>query len=107
MDFFMWVYKTYVFDSEYAVIAQKNADPEFLNAFDELFAKEYGLSLDSLMIRFENRLSGIDQRATQAEQRATQAEQQLALILNSRSWKITKPLRTLGDIARRLVKGTK
>ena len=90
---------------DYAVIAQKNADSEFLNTFDELFAKEYGLSLDSLMIRFENRLSGIEQRATQAEQRATQAEQQLALLLNSRSWKITKPFRIIGKLARWLVYG--
>ncbi|MCT7507776.1 methyltransferase domain-containing protein [Aliarcobacter cryaerophilus] len=111
---------------DYAVIAQKSANTEFLNAFDELFAKEYGLSLDSLMIRFENRLSGIEQRATQAEQRATQAEQratqaeqratqaeqratqaeqQLALLLNSRSWKITKPFRIIGKLARWLVYG--
>ena len=79
---------------DYAVIAQKNADSEFLNTFDELFTKEYGLSLDSLMIRFENRLSGI-------EQRATQAEQHIELLLNSNSWKITKPLRFIEGLLKK------
>jgi O-antigen chain-terminating methyltransferase len=99
---------------DYAVVAQKSASPEVLLKFDELFIKEYGLSLDSLLNKFEYRIANIEQsaneasaRATQAEQnaneasaRATQAEQHIELLLNSNSWKITAPLRKFADFLR-------
>ena len=113
---------------DYAIIAQKKANYELLNQFDELFTKEYGLPLKSLMSRFEDRLLTIEQNAAQAEQRATQAEQNTAqaeqnaaqaeqnaaqaeqnaaqavqyteLILNSNSWKITQPLRSISSFLR-------
>lgn len=62
MNFFTWIYKTYVLDSEYEVIVQKNADIELLSTFDELFTKEYGLSLDNLVVLFDKRLEEQENR---------------------------------------------
>ncbi|WP_114416410.1 FkbM family methyltransferase [Marinospirillum perlucidum] len=41
-------------------------------------------------------------KAEQAEAKAEQAEQQLVNMLDSRSWKLTKPLRLIGSLARRI-----
>ncbi len=154
---------------DYAVIAQKGADIEISHLFDELFEKEYGLSLENLMTKFENRLLNIERRVggtqgsgdqariNEAEARAKEAEQsakdaevrlgraneaeeklksvtlklkaeqikakaaleraieaekqtQLAwhyynLVVASKSWKITKPLRLLSDIIHRSKSG--
>jgi len=104
---------------DYAVVAQKSASPEVLLKFDELFIKEYGLSLVSLLNKFEYRIANIEQsaneaseRVTQAEQKAneaservTQAEQHIELLLNSNSWKITKPLRLLSSFAEYFIRG--
>jgi O-antigen chain-terminating methyltransferase len=73
---------------DYAVIAQKESSEEIEALHDEVFNKEYGLSLDELSDRFDSRLNI-------TEAKASEAIQQLNLILGSRSWKITEPLRRL------------
>ncbi|MHC1686993.1 MAG: class I SAM-dependent methyltransferase [Methanothrix sp.] len=73
---------------DYAVVAQKNALPEYLSLFDAAFAKEYGLTLDALAMRYE----------TKIEQRFSDMESQLQSIYASRSWRITAPLRAAFDM---------
>ena len=127
---------------DYAVIAQKKAQPEILKNFHALFTQEYGLTLSLLSAKFEQRLEKITLKATQAEtkatqaeakateaetkatqaetkateaetkateaqEKATQAEQNYHAILNSKSWKITKPLRELTNFMRWFVTGVR
>ena len=99
---------------DYAVIAQKKAEPEILENFRALFMQEYGLPLSLLSAKFEHRLEKIEAKATQAEAKATQAEakatqaeQNYHAILNSKSWKITKPLRQLTNFMRWFVTGVR
>ena len=99
---------------DYAIIAQKEAPNNILRLFDEIFKKDFGLSLHNLASRFENRLLSMEQKATQAEQKATQAEEKAIqvehnyhLILNSNSWKLMKPFRLLGHFSRWFVSGVK
>ena len=99
---------------DYAIIAQKEAPNNILRLFDEIFKKDFGLSLHNLASRFENRLLSMEQKATQAEEKATQAEEKAIqvehnyhLILNSNSWKLMKPFRLLGHFSRWFVSGVK
>ena len=85
---------------DYAVIAQKKANKEILEKFDDAFSNNIGLSLSELAAKFENRLQKIETKAEQAETKAEQAEAkaeqvraELHSVYNSRSWKITEPLR--------------
>lgn len=71
---------------DYAVIAQKEASVDILDAFDEAFEKNYGLSLENLISRFENRFNNVETRATEALSMYNN-------LINSRSWKLTKSLR--------------
>jgi O-antigen chain-terminating methyltransferase len=99
---------------DYAIIAQKEAPNNILRLFDEIFKKDFGLSLHNLASRFENRLLSMEQKATQAEQKAAHAEEKAIqvehnyhLILNSNSWKLMKPFRLLGHFSRWFVSGVK
>lgn len=104
---------------DYAVIAQKRADAVPPHCFIDLFDKEYGLSLNSLMQNFDERLARIEQtslegielsklaskkagesedRAIHAEARATQLAIQLQSVYKSNSWKVTAPLRRLSSL---------
>ena len=109
---------------DYAVIAQKSAEPQVLARFDALLVKEYGLSLNELAMRYETniqqnfstalqlatgRVEQAEQKAQQAEQKAQQAEQKaqqaeadLRALFSSRSWRVTAPMRTLFQRARLL-----
>jgi O-antigen chain-terminating methyltransferase len=46
---------------DYAVIAQKAASPEEMQLFDTAFNREYGLPLDTLLQRFDERLTRAEQ----------------------------------------------
>ncbi len=99
---------------DYAVIAQKEADPEIIELLDVPFAADYGLSLSNLVEKFERRMLRFEElvdkmivKATKAEEFSWKAEIQAAeanenakqawlhhqMLVNSRSWKVTKPLR--------------
>jgi len=56
---------------DYAVVAQKPADELVTTLLDECFAKEYGLTLDSISSRYDTR---INERIAEAESRAQQSE---------------------------------
>lgn len=93
---------------DYAVIAQKAAPAEILELFNEVINQEYGLSLNTLVERFDKRLQQTETKAQQAETKAQQAEtkaQQAEEALNaiyaSHSWRITSPLRKLTNFFRR------
>ncbi|MGB3751634.1 MAG: hypothetical protein WA945_08695, partial [Arcobacteraceae bacterium] len=92
---------------DYAVIAQKDASCEIIDQFDEIFNKDFGLSLHCLTSKFESRLVRLEEKATQAQEKATEAQKKATqaqdeviqlnenytALLLSNSWKITKPLR--------------
>lgn len=52
---------------DYAVIAQKKADKEILKQFDEVFIENFGLSLNLLTEKFENRLQEIENITNQVK----------------------------------------
>lgn len=81
---------------DYAIVAQKHAKTEINSKFDEAFSQQYGLSLDALAARFDERLSKIEVQANEAEAKAHEALTNLHAVLNSRSWRLTAPLRVGG-----------
>lgn len=127
---------------DYAVVAQSPGTEEQIAVLDEQFALEYGVTLEALAHRFDQRtedalssiqsrleqagwndqrkekvLSDIESRLGQAEQsdqrteevlsgietRLEQAERyqaELAAVYASKSWRITRPLRMMGRLAR-------
>jgi len=85
---------------DYAVVAQKGAGPKILEQFDVIFGQRFGLTLETLSKRFENRLQKIEAKVEQAEAKveqaeakAEQAELKLNAIYNSYFWRVTKPVR--------------
>ena len=96
---------------DYAVIAQKTATAEVLKKIDTAFEDEYGLSLATLATRYDAQLGAKAEHAqAQAQQAGVKAEhaqaqaqqlrQELYNVFNSRSWRITAPLRWCGLQAR-------
>ena len=97
---------------DYAVISQKSADASLLSLTKDAFAQDYGLTLDSLAKRFDqqtekvaqvqaqnqqaqDRVAQVQAQNQQAQDRAAQAQAMLIQVTNSRSWRITAPLRWL------------
>ena len=61
---------------DYAVIAQKQADPEIMQMLDRIFLDEYGLTLESLASRYDEKIGFcIDKAETKAQQAETKAQQ--------------------------------
>lgn len=103
---------------DYAVVAQKKAQQEICMHFDELFTKSYGISLEVLARRYEERIKhqekhtnlafeqiiNAQNRADEAYAQAKAAWQSYEMMLNSNSWKITQPLRYMGKQIRTLLK---
>ena len=113
---------------DYAVVAQKSAKIETLELFDEVFEKDYGLQIDTLMSKFEKRLENmqkninilitsknhleeqlahtnlrskhLEEQLAHTNHRSNQVELEILSLLNSKSWKITAPLRKFADFLR-------
>ncbi len=66
---------------DYAVIAQKIAEPKIMADFDLVFAKEYGLTLEVLANRYQERFDALERRTQLLEARL------------DRIWKILKPFK--------------
>lgn len=73
---------------DYAVIAQKEASEEMLKQFNELFSEDFGLPLQSLTEKFENRLQKIEEIVNQVKVYREK-------IQDSILWKIIKALRLI------------
>jgi len=66
---------------DYAVIAQKTGDASSIASFDSLFAKEYGLTLELLANRYQERFDVIERRTQLLEARL------------NRIWKLLEPFK--------------
>ena len=66
---------------DYAVIAQKGGDASAIASFDALFAKEYGLTLELLANRYQERFDAIERKTQLLEARL------------NRIWKLLEPFK--------------
>jgi len=86
---------------DYAIVAQKAAPEEVLRAVSLAFEQEYGVTLGQLSSvydqQIEIRLQQTADLAQQAMTKAVYAEAALDAIYASSSWRVTRPLRWLGD----------
>lgn len=113
---------------DYAVIAQKNALAPVLKIFEEPFSQEFGLSLTTALKKFDRRTAVTEKtlnntmlkaneatlkaneaivKAKEVELWANEVWQQYHDMLNSTSWKLTKPFRYTGKVVRWFLRGTK
>lgn len=94
---------------DYAVIAQKAADESTARLFDVEFNKEFGLSADELIRRFDEQLVKQNERVTALEHRRAALDaslrQELDAVYASTSWRITAPLRSASRAINRLLRG--
>jgi len=107
---------------DYAVVAQKKAVGEEMNQFESLYSEQFGVGLETLSSRYDQKFNSAEVRLTQiekfaqelsakvqqaeikvqqAEIKVTQAEQALVKIYNSRSWRWTAPLRGMNKFLRK------
>jgi O-antigen chain-terminating methyltransferase len=89
---------------DYAVVAQKYAPDEVLALTSDPFGVDYGLSLDDLVNRWDNRFDRLETKAQQAEIASNERFVELQAVYASTSWKVTRPLRAIkhllaGDFA--------
>lgn len=112
---------------DYAIVAQKQNDALVCEDIEGLFNKNYGLTLEYLAQKFQNRLdekvSGLDEKLSNMELSAKNTEKlvqelyeevklmqasasalhnQLLAIYASTSWQITRPIRLLKVLPNRL-----
>jgi O-antigen chain-terminating methyltransferase len=66
---------------DYAMIAQKGGDAVALARFDEVFAKEYGLTLEALASRYQERFDEMERKTQLLEARL------------NRIWKLLEPFK--------------
>ncbi len=115
---------THVFFSaspDYAVVAQKTAEPEILVKMDPVFQQSWGIDLNTLTMRYDTALTGrfhdlearftrevaqirqaLDQvRRDHQEERAALAHE-LKILYGSRSWRMTRPLRQAAGLIQAL-----
>lgn len=86
---------------DYAIVAQKAAPEEVLREVSLAFEQEYGVTLGQLSSAYDQqievRLQQTADLAQQAMTKAVYAEAALDAIYASSSWRVTRPLRWLGD----------
>lgn len=90
---------------DYSVIAQKNGDQSEL--FDEAFAVMPGVNLAQISASYNNKFDKLKQQIggvlNAYIKRYEAAQNELNDMLNSKSWRITKPLRVSMKIAKKIV----
>lgn len=90
---------------DYSVIAQKNGDQSEL--FDEAFAVMPGVNLAQISASYNNKFDKLKQQVDGVLnayiQRYEATQNELNDMLNSKSWRITKPLRVSMKIAKKIV----
>ncbi|MYL25267.1 MULTISPECIES: class I SAM-dependent methyltransferase [Halomonadaceae] len=110
---------------DYAIVAQKGGESSVLEHFRAAFGHEYGVSLNDLTSRLDNRLNALEdrtdknidisyraeerarnaerkvndaeKRAAEAEERVDAEQRKMEALKNSTSWRITAPLRFLSE----------
>lgn len=82
---------------DYAVVAQKGGEDKLFIELAPHFAKDYGISLRQLSGAYQSQMDirqhSLRESFLKLEARIEKTEQEIQLILNSRSWRITAPLR--------------
>jgi SAM-dependent methyltransferase len=81
---------------DYAIIAQKHASDDVLTLTNEAFSRDYGLSLENLLSRWDSRFGRLEAKTEQAQ--AT-----LIAMQQSSSWRLTAPLRSANKFAKKLL----
>ncbi len=79
---------------DYAVVAQKGGEASLLNILDKAFSQDYGLTLEAISRRYQQQE---DDRFTQLQKTVRSLEIAHYNLVNSRSWKVTAPLRTVNN----------
>ena len=84
---------------DYALVAQKNADLEVMESFDAPFLLDLGSNLRLLALKYDEQFQAQFSKtldlATESLVRLEKVESDIHRIVNSSSWRITRPLRLL------------
>ena len=80
--------------ADFAVVAQKAGPAGRLATLDAAFAREYGVTVAELAARYD---AALDARIRAAEASAQQSAARVQELLESRSWRLTAPLRWVAD----------
>lgn len=94
---------------DYAIVAQKDADPLTLTQFDDVFSRNYGVTLEELAerhhqkynIQFMNAIADINAKLEHNQRVSESYLEQIVQMKSSTSWRITSPLRKLAEAVRR------
>jgi SAM-dependent methyltransferase len=76
---------------DYAVIAQKAASADMMKWFDRDFTRMVGVSMEQLAVRYDSQIQ------TQLDQ-VQSLQLELIGVYQSRSWKVTKPIRQISSL---------
>ena len=86
---------------DYAVVAQKDGEASLFNTLDRAFLQDYGLTLEAIAGRYQRQQDDWQQREDDRFVKLQKTVQLLEVahhsLINSRSWKVTAPLRAVGD----------
>jgi O-antigen chain-terminating methyltransferase len=80
--------------ADFAVVAQKAGPAGRVAALDAPFGREYGVTVAELAARYD---AALEARLKAAEVNAQQAAARVEELLESRSWRLTAPLRWVAD----------
>ncbi len=90
-----------------AVVAQKNASVEIMSLFNQTFNENYGIALDNLAERYdvfiENKIDFISKELQSVYQSKDELSKELQSVYQSNSWKLTKPLRVIAKVLRKII----
>lgn len=80
--------------ADFAVVAQKTVTDDHFAGLDSAFERDYGLTLEVLAARYD---AAIEARVHKAEVKAQEAAMRAQELLQSKSWRLTAPLRWIAD----------
>lgn len=76
-----------------AIVAQKAANAEIMNLVDDAFSRTYGITLEDVVVKYNQGIEDNIRRVSQLENKMCQLERIIQNLYCSRSWQITAPLR--------------
>ena len=106
---------------DYSIVAQKFATNETIELLNHAFTQKVGYSLEDLALKFDNRLirmekllqensatlQGLEHRINEALLLANENSVEYTKIVNSTSWKITRPLRVATRVSKSVLSKSK